>query len=216
MIGLVLSIYFLIFICLNFLLKRTKNRSINFKKILIELFRFESNFKYPFTRIGLVLIFFRIFLMMTEQIFTNSIKTHQVIVDTKNTIKTLDQLLNSKLVICWFKDQMITEIMMESKSTDILKRLYEQRKFDEPMLIQKNKTSKYCMINLSKLTGQIDFTGKAILSNLVYVTAFLKNYIIKKPNANYWISGETAIDYLSVIYFRNGLLREQKDAINKL
>lgn len=76
--------FILILIFINDRLNSNSNSIIQFKKIMLNFFRFKMHFKHPVSKIGLILIFYNIFLMFFRSILTNNIKTSHVLVDTSN------------------------------------------------------------------------------------------------------------------------------------
>ena len=209
-----IALYLIVLTLFNYFLNKVSKRRTETKKLLFSLVRFESRPKYPVSKLGLAVLFYQIFIMFINMILCNNIKTMKVLVDTKNLITSLDQLLNTKLVVCFFEDHIITSVArMQSPENDTLKRLWDERVYSKPELNPNGKYSKNCLINLSKLRQQFNFTGLALFTDLLYSESVLNKSIKRKPNANYWIS-KPLFQYLAVSYYRAGLNRMKKNAIN--
>ena len=156
------------------------------------LIDFRADLRYPVTKIGLHLILFEIFIMFSTKIFTNNIKTSKVLVRTDNIITSLDQLLKSEFVVCFFEDHIITEVTIESPKTSILRRLFDEKDFSNSKLSKEHPVERVgnkCIIRTRKMKkGGFDFTGKALFINELFIKSFIIINVTKKPGVYYWQS----------------------------
>ena len=118
---------------------------------------------------------------------SNNMQTSNVLVKTDNLINTFEQLFASDFVVCFFEDHIITEVMIQSPKSSILRRLFYEE-FDHSNANSNEKNREKCMIKIPKIQTPIDFTGKAVFINELINKFFMSTYIIKKPNVNYWKS----------------------------
>ena len=139
--------YILFIVGLNHLRGKMYMRKIKAIRILENFIEFRTDFRYPVTRMGLHFILFQIFIMFSTKIFrcvcylldginlmnisssfflktSNNMQTSNVLVKTDNLINTFEQLFASDFVVCFFEDHIITEVMIQSPKSSILRRLF--------------------------------------------------------------------------------------------
>lgn len=114
-------------------------------------------------------------------------QTSNVLVRTDNIINSFEQLFKSDLVVCFFEDHIITEVMIQSPKTSILSRLFDEE-FDHSKVKLNEKNRNKCMINIPKIQTPMDFTGKAVFISELINKLFISTCIVRKPDVNYWKS----------------------------
>ena len=72
-------IFLMLLIFLNYL---SSNKLI-ITRLVDNFFQFKNQFQYPLTTIGLMLVFYNIFLMIFKLILSNQINSFKVLVDTR-------------------------------------------------------------------------------------------------------------------------------------
>ena len=100
--------------------------------------------------------------------------------------------MKSELVVCFFEDHIITEVTIESPKTSILRRLFDEKDFSNSKLSNEypvERVGNKCIISIPKVpkTG-VDFTGKALFINEVFILTFIDVHSIKKYDVNFWQS----------------------------
>lgn len=182
--GLFACLFILISLFLNHRFNRLREKKITIQILISNLFQFKHDFKHPVTKIGLKLIFCRLFLMLCQIIINNSIKTSKLLIDTSPLIKSLDQLLKSDYTSCYFDDYFVFDHVINSPKTSLLKRVYSEKRW-----LQSAIKKEECVLNLSKMREQIDMTGKAFLLNPLMTNNILSNFMkAKSKGQKYWAS----------------------------
>ena len=154
------------------------------KAILAKLFGFKP-VQRNFTKLGLVLIFYRIFFMLCKMLYANSIKTSNTVLETGHFITSLQQLLSSDFVVCFYEDHISLAITIESDRNTTINRLFRQ-KTDLQSGVNSLKFSSKCVIDLSRLGHPIDLAGKALYANQLLSTITLARYVADNGESNYW------------------------------
>ena len=147
----------LLMVVFNILLNqtRTTKQQIRTRSILESIpFEFKSNYR-QFSKIALILIFYKFFITLIQLFLSNSIQTKKVLIDSSMIITELRQLLGSKYRFCFFHDSDFDRVVKDTPKTDVLRQLYEQHA---------------CKLTLSTIE-QIDFTHKAILIDPIVARA---------------------------------------------
>lgn len=175
-------IAFLLFI--NRLVSRRK-RNLKTKSILERLFGFRATQK-SFSKFGLVLSFYRLFFMLCKMLYANGIKTSNTVLETGHFITSLQQLLTSDFVVCFYEDHISLEIILESEQNTVLDRLFRE-KSHLPAGMNSQKYSNKCVIDMSRIKSQIDLTGKALYANHLFSTLTVGKYALDNGQSNYWL-----------------------------
>ena len=185
------------------------------KRLLENFFHFKLDLKHPFTLVGLQLVFYQVFLMLCKIIFSNSIQTSKIVVEVDHLITSLDQLLKSDLVVCWFHGIMKT-FAQEASHDAPINRIFREKIYASPEIdLVDGKASRLCILDFFKMKKLVDFSGKAIIQASVYVNTLLTRYVHYEPKDKYFES-KPLFDQIMVHYYRNGLTKSQVKAINNL
>lgn len=127
---------------------RTTKHPIRTRSILESVpFEFKAN-HIGFSKIALILIFYKLFIMLIQLFLSNSIQTKKVLTDSSMILTDLKQVPGSQYRFCFFADSDFYRVAKSFPKDDILRKLYDEKDF--------------CELTLS-VTEQIDFTHKAIL-----------------------------------------------------
>ena len=195
--------------------RRKGDRQLKGSVILEHLLGFKLSRK-TYSKLGLVLIFFRWELFFCKLFFANSIKTSTVVLDTSHFVTSLPQLLRSEYVVCFFENHILFKIAVDSDPKSILKRLLVEKSGLESGVNAMNpRFRRNCVINLSRLGNkQIDWTGKALFVNSIIANLILGTHTPEREG-DYFLS-RPMLDLLSVNYYRTGLLPGQRAQIERL
>lgn len=193
----------------------TSDRPMKSSVILEHLLGFRLNRK-TLTKFGLVLVFFRWELFFCKIIYANAIKTSTVVLDTSHFVTSLQQLLKSDYVVCFFENHILFKIAVNSDPNTILNRLLvEKSVFKTGVNALNPRFKENCVINLSRLNRQmINWTGKALFVNRIIANLVLKSHTGEREG-DYFLS-KPMFDLIAVNYYRTGLLPSQRAQIERL
>ena len=161
------SLFIIVF---GFLLNQTKRT-----KILLEnLFDFRNSYRF-FSKISLILAFFKLSNFFYKQLVNNSIKVMKVLIDSSRIITTPIDLLNSKFEFCFFSEDKMFRLIPSMPEGSTFRRLYEKRQPQD-----------HCVLDLSKLKERVDFTNRGFFVNKLFVRSALSVFGKEKEGAIYW------------------------------
>lgn len=212
--GLLLVLLVAAFIVLLLYIGRlvSKNK-LKRRAILEQLFGFRRG-RLSFSKFGLALSFYQIFLMLCKMLYSNSIKTSSTVLETGHFINSLQQLHRSDYVVCFFDNHISLEITVESEQNTVVDRIF-RTKSALPSGVNSKRFPNQCVIDLSRLDFQIDLKGKALYANPIYSKLTTSIYAKDGDWMNYWMS-PPIFGFLAVNYYRVGLHPRHIGRINKL
>ena len=214
--GLILPFLMAAFIALLVFFGRLLSRDgVKSRAILEHLLGLRMNQK-NFTKFALVLAFFRLEIFFCKILFANSIKTNTIVLETSSFVTSLEQLLQSNYDVCFFENDILYKIAIESDSSSILNRLFVEKSNLRSADRSSGAVSpKKCVINTSKLGKKaIDWTSKALFVNYIMVNLVLSKHTVGQTG-DYWLS-QPMFDLIAVNYQRAGLPYAQRKLTKRL
>ena len=126
----------------------------------------------------------------------------------------MESLLKTKSVVCWIKNDIEFKMAEQAPLNSDLHRLFDEKKYSEPVQDMEGELSRYCLLSLKNLGQTIDLKDKVLFANEPSLYGFIASFIVPNPDIAYWVSGNQMMETLSVYYFRRNLTCLQKYIIN--
>ena len=157
----------LLVVVFNSLLNQMRPTKRRTRSILESVpFEFSKTNYIRFSKIALILIFYKLFIMLIQLFLSNSIQTKKVLTDSSMIITDLKQIPGSKYRFCYFADSDIYRVVKNFPKDHIFRVLFEKHA---------------CELKLS-FTEPIDFTHKAVLIDPVVARTVGISHMGVMPN----------------------------------
>lgn len=155
----------------------------------------------PFLAASIILAAFRFFSMFLRIFYNLAVQTNKVLVDP-NFIDTLEQLMQSDLVVCFSEDYAIYEL--EADRNTALGRMFAEKSIG--VGVNSARWPNNCVIDYSNLKKPLDISGKAIFVNFSLFKSLLAFWTKSEPEMSFHRS-KSMFDMICVNFYWKGLDR---------
>ena len=162
-----------IFIIILVLLSYFYTSKLQIRRLIINFFQFKNDFYGPFNKIGLTLIFYHLFYFLFKLVISNQITTSKVVVDTSYIINSMEDLLETKSVICWLKNDVEITMAEQSPEGSNMRRLFKEKKYSRPIKDMEGEYSDHCLLSIKTIGQQFEFKDKILFINEPSLYGFL-------------------------------------------
>lgn len=113
-------------------IKKTLFRKLIFENIIYNLIGLKNNLVKS-SKIGLILLFYSLYVFLFLNLLSCNMKTEQVIVKTNHIIDSDYKLLNTPKVACWFESEYDYTLASKSPKETFLYKVFDSKKFRIPV-----------------------------------------------------------------------------------
>ena len=144
-------VFTLLMITMNLFVNQTRRakQRISLKSFLENFFDVKkTSFFSRFSRLGIMLLFFRFFLMLYGLLVANSIQTKKTVIDRNRIITNPDQLFDSSYEFCLAKDEDLYQVFRSMPKNSVQRRLFERHREGD------------CSVDINASNGPISLTKR--------------------------------------------------------
>ena len=178
------------------------------KRVALVLRRFKSK---VFTTVGIIFLFFNLFLWIAQLLLTGQIGTNKVVVDTTELVKDERDIFSSRHVACFFYDQQEMNMAKASPTNNLLTRIFRHKTYFRPDQVKEREIvqNDRCFVVAGEKNLELMNSDLFMVSSELHFSFFLGFVSAVDFRKTFWV-GKVIHEYNLVTYYslRNSNNRE--------
>lgn len=155
-----------------------------------------------FTTVGIVFLFFSLFLWITQLLLIGQIGTNKVIVDTSELLTDKRDIFSSRHVACFFYDQQEMNMAKTSPANNLLTRIFRKKTYLRPDQVKEREVvqNDRCFVVAGEKNLELMNSDLFMVSSELHFSFFLGFVSAVDFHKTFWV-GKVIHEYNLVTYY---------------